>query len=84
MGHRDLLVTQNTAAASRQPLPPPTRSVRRASGFVQTRLRPGMTQVPLGRWLAFHTSAAGLKVPGPGGSGAVNLEANLAGPITDS
>jgi hypothetical protein len=33
MGHRDPLVTQNTATVSRQPPPLPTRSVRRASGF---------------------------------------------------
>src|ERR1019366_3392905 len=32
----DLLVTQNTAIVSRLPPPAPTRSVRRASGFVQT------------------------------------------------
>jgi hypothetical protein len=37
MGHRDLLVTHNLSYASILPRLP-TRSVRRASGFVQTGL----------------------------------------------
>ncbi len=42
MGHRDLLVTQNLSQAIKQPtLHYLTRSVRRASDYVQTRLPTG-------------------------------------------